>query len=188
MEDPIGDLTRDHRRRRVGAERDLLHVVDREMATADQHILERERASAARRVDADLLAFDVGAAGFLRIGRADRPIGIGQAIDADDIGIGIGDLADGERGRHEREVDVADDRARAGGAAVELPQLDIGVVLLEEALLVRRRRQRPSDRSAARPARPAPLSAHRPPVPAARGHESGRGQQRGCNDCLAKHR
>ena len=138
VEDAVGNLAGEQRARGVGPERHLLHVVERHVAAAAENGLQRDRTRAARRVDADLLALDVLAGGLLQVGGAELEIRLGEAVDARQRHAGIGDLADEQRGRRHRRVDVAGDHgAGGGGAVVELAQLDVDAVFLEEALVLR---------------------------------------------------
>ena len=72
-----------------------------------------------------------------RVGRAEQEVRVGQAVDRDRVGVGVGDLVDQQRRRRERHLDVAGDhRARGRGAGVERPHLGVDAVFLEEALLL----------------------------------------------------
>jgi hypothetical protein len=78
VEHAEGEPAGEHRGRRVGAERDLLHVVDLHARAGRQHRAQRDRARAAHGVDADPLADDVLAVGLGRVDGGGAPVGVGQ--------------------------------------------------------------------------------------------------------------
>ena len=95
MQHAEGEPAGEHRGRRVRAERDLLDLVDLHVrAAAGEQRAQRDRARAADRIDADALADHVLAAGLRRIDRGEHPVGVGPAVDRDQVGARVGDLVD----------------------------------------------------------------------------------------------
>ncbi len=135
MQNGEGELAGEQGFAGIGAERDLVDLIEAHAGAADQHRAQRHRTGAADRVDADRLAGDV-LAGLAGIGRRQDPVRIVVTEDPDQRHVGIGHLRDHRRGRRNRQIDVAgDDGARRGGAVVERPDFEVDAVFFEEGLL-----------------------------------------------------
>ncbi len=138
MQHAEGELSGDQGRRRIGAQRHLLHLIELHLLAASrQHRAQRDRAGTADGIDADRLADEIGAFDLGRICRGHQPIGVGETEKANNIGISVGYLVDDERRRPDCSIDVAGQhRPGCGRAGIEVTQLNVGAVFLEEAFLL----------------------------------------------------